>query len=325
MKRRRLNRFFIYLFVVLNIIGVAAVFICSIQNMRIPVYVLAVVLLILDVLILRFFQVDGNHYQRKLKQEREKNRLIFSMVPELFTEEHPDEYYMQIDGDPDGDYGMEKGKVKKDAFLAHILPEHLERYHKAYRQILAGAALGTANIRWKNEAGEYVWCEYHMTSVRNDEEQIEKIIGVLVNTDRKLKTDLKNQQIIKSVKKVYSRMIFLDLSTDNYEYLLRDDLVYYNYEKTGSFAKISQNYAEHYVHPTFRDERMKILSKEYLQSHLDAEHSSVIYRYRKNKEEEQWEEVEVILVSQIDGQASQVLITVRDFHKEDSTIAPSQK
>lgn len=321
MKRRRLNRFFIYLFVLLSLIGMVAVLICAFQNMMMPVYILGGFLVVLDVLILRFFQVDGGHYQRKLKQEREKNRLIFSMVPELFTEEHPDEYRMQIDGDPDGDYGMEKGKVKKDVFLEHILPEHIERYNKAYRQILAGAALATANIRWKNEAGEYVWCEYHMTSVRNDEEQIEKIIGVLVNTDRKLKTDLKNQQIIKSVKKVYSRMIFLDLLSDNYEYLLRDDLVYYNYEKTGTFAKINQNYVENYVHPEFRDDLLRILSKDYLQSHLDAEHSSIVYRYRKNTETEQWEEVEAILVSLTDGQASQVLITVRDFKEPENSFS----
>ena len=247
-----------------------------------------------------------------MNKAKEKNRLLFAMVPELFTEEHPDEYKMQVDGDPEGEFGIDKGRIKKDVFLSHIQPDHIERYNKAYRQMLAGAAVTTANLEWKNAEGKYIWCDYHMTAVYTDEGQIERIIGVLVSNDRKLKGDVKSQQITESMKKVYSRLIYLDLLTGRYEYLLSDDLVYYNYDKSGSFREINENYIDHYVKEEYGTRLREILDVDYLKEHLDADHTSILYEYQKDTEEEAWEIVEAVLLCAEEGKAVQALITVRD-------------
>lgn len=312
MRQRKLNRFFIYLFIFLIIAGSIGLLVCSIREIRYANYIFAGAIILLALLALRFFSIDGGHYKRKMNKAKEKNRMLFAMIPELFTEEHPDEYKMQVDGDSDGEFGIEKGKIKKDAFLSHIHPDHIERYNKAYRQMLAGAAMTTANLEWQNAQGEYIWCDYHMTAAYNDENQIERIIGVLVSIDRKLKSDRKNEQIIKSVKKVYTRMLYLDLLNGQYEYLLSDDLVYYNYDKTGSFKEINEDYINRYVREEYRDRLREILDPAYIMEHLDGEHTSFLYRYQKNADTEQWEIIEVILICTEKEKASQVLITVRD-------------
>ncbi|MBR0410892.1 MAG: PAS domain-containing protein [Eubacterium sp.] len=312
MKQRKLNRFFIYLFFLLIIAASAGTIVCDFKEIKYSNYVLPGVTILIALLAMRFFSIDGGHYKRKMNKAREKNRMLFAMIPELFTEEHPDEFKMQVDGDSDGEFGIEKGKIKKNAFISHIHPAHLEQYNKAYRQMLAGAAMTTANIQWLNARDEYIWCDYHMTAAYNDEGQIERIIGVLVSVDRKISSDRKSEQIIQSVKNVYSRMIYLDLVSDQYEYLLSDDLVYYNYDKTGSFKSINADYIRRYVKEEYRPRLRELLDPDYICSHLDADHASYLYEYRKDTEEEQWEVIEVILICMEDDRASQVLITVRD-------------
>jgi uncharacterized protein Usg len=285
---------------------------CTIKEIQYANYAFAGIIAILALLALRFFSIDGGHYKRKMNKAKEKNRMLFAMIPELFTEEHPDEYKMQVDGDSDGEFGIEKGKIKKDVFLSHIHPEHIERYNKAYRQMLAGAAMTTANLQWANAQDEYIWCDYHMTAAYNDEGKIERIIGVLVSTDRKLKSDRKSEQIFASVKSVYSRMIFLDIPSDQYQYILSDDLVYYNYDKTGSFQAINEDYISQYVKEEYRDRLREVLGPDYMRKHLDGDHRSYLYEYQTNLETEEWEVIEVILVTMDRKKASQVLITVRD-------------
>ncbi len=316
MKQRKLNRFFIYLFLLLVIAACVGLIICGIREIKYSDYVISGVIIFLALLVLRFFSIDGSHYKRKMNKAREKNRMLFAMIPEIFTEEHPDEYKMQVDGDSNGEFGIEKGKIKKNAFLSHIHPDHMERYNKAYRQMLAGAAMTTANFQWLNAQDEYIWCDYHMTAAYNDEGQIERIIGVLVSVDRKIQSDRKSEQIIKSVKNVYTRMIYLDLMNDQYEYLLSDELCYYNYDKTGSFREINEDYIRQYVKEEYRDRLREILDAAYIREHLDREQTSYLYEYQKNTETEEWEVIEVILISAEKGKASQVLITVRD--KKDS-------
>lgn len=316
MKQRKLNRFFIYLFLLLLIASCVGLIVSDVRQIEYANYVLAGVILLLALLILRFFQIDGSHYKRKMNKAKEKNRLLFAMVPELFTEEHPDEYKMQVDGDPGGEFGIDKGKIKKDVFLSHILPEHIDRYNKAYRQMLAGAAVTTANLEWKNAEDKYILCDYHMTAIYNDEGQIERIIGVLVSNDRKLKADVKSQLITESMKKVYTRLIHLDLQTGQYEYLLSDDLVYYNYDKTGTFREINDNYIDHYVKEDYRPMLKQILDVDYLRQNLNELNTSIQYEYQLDTEEESWEIVEAILLSAEEGNATHALITVRN-RKED--------
>ncbi|MBQ9156440.1 MAG: PAS domain-containing protein [Eubacterium sp.] len=313
MKRRKLNRFFIYLFLLLLAASCVGLIICDVQGIQYANYVLAGAILLFTLLVFRFFQIDGSHYKRKMNKAKEKNRLLFAMVPELFTEEHPDEYRMQVDGDPGGEFGIDKGKIKKDVFLSHIHPQHIDRYNKAYRQMLAGAAVTTANLEWKNAEGRYIWCDYHMTAVYNDEGQIERIMGVLVSSDRKIRDDVKCQQITEAMKKVYSRIISLDLNTGRYEYLLSDDLVYYNYDKAGDFRQINENYIDNYVKEDYRESLKEILDVAYLADHLSEEKPGLRFKYLKNTEEEEWEIVEAIHMGTEKGKASQALITVRDL------------
>lgn len=312
MKRRKLNRFFIYFYLFLILAGCVGLIVCDIRQIQYANYVLTGAIVLVTLLAFRFFQIDGSHYKRKMNKTKEKNRLLFAMVPELFTEEHPDEYKMQVDGDPEGEFGIDKGKIKKDAFLSHIQPDHIDRYNKAYRQMLAGAAVTTASFEWKNAEDNYIWCDYHMTALYNDEGQIERIMGVLVSKDRKMKEDVKNQRIIEGVKKVYTRLIYLDLTDGHYEYLLSDDLTYYQYAKTGSFQEINENYIENFVKEADRDMLRAVLDEEYLKEQLDDQHTSVLCQYRKNTEEEEWEIAEAILLCSEDGKATQALLTVRD-------------
>lgn len=315
MKQRRLNRIVIYLLILLIAAAGGGIIFCGIRNIENAnyiIYALAGAIIVLALFVLRFFSVDGSHYRRKMNKAKEKNRMLFAMIPELFTEEHPDEYKMQVDGDSDGEFGIEKGKIKKDVFLSHIHPDHIDRYNKAYRQMLAGAAMTTANIQWANVQDEYIWCDYHMTAAYNDEGKIERIIGVLVSTDRKLRSDRKSEQIARCVKSVYSRIIFLDIPSDQYEYLLSDDLVYYNYDKTGSFSAINEDYINQYVKEEYKAKLKEVLDPEYMKKHLDGEHTSYLYEYPLNFETEEWELVEVILVSMDKKKASQVLIAVRE-------------
>lgn len=312
MRQRKLNRVCIYFIGLLIIAACIGLVVCDFREIQYPGYIFPGVIILLSLLGLRFFNIDGSHYKRKMNKAKEKNRMLFAMIPEMFTEEHPDEFKMQVDGDSDGEFGIDKGKIKKNAFLSHIHPAHIERYNKAYRQMLAGAAMTTANFQWLNAQDEYIWCDYHMTAAYNDEGQIERIIGVLVSIDRKLKSDRKSEQVIKSIKNVYTRMIYLDLAGDQYEYLLTDDLVYYNYEKTGSFSRINEDYISQYVAPEYRDRLREILDPAYIAGHLDEDHTSYLYEYRKNTEDEQWEIVEVILNCMENNLASQALITVRD-------------
>ncbi len=312
MKQRKLNRLFVYLFLVLVVCAGIGMIISEIREIKNAGYILGGAVIVVGLLALRFFSIDGSHYKRKMNKAKEKNRMLFAMIPELFTEEQPDEVRMQVDGDSDGEFGIEKGRIKKKAFLSHIHPAHIDLYNKAYRQMLAGAAMTTANIQWQNAEGDYIWCDYHMTAAYNDEDQIERIIGVLVSVDRKLKTDRKNEQLIDSVKKIYSRIIYLDLTSGQYEYLLSDDLVYYNYDKTGTFREINEDYIQKYVKKEYRPRLKEVLDPDYISSHLDGEHPSYLCEYLKDTEEEEWEIIEIILICMEDNKASQVLITVRD-------------
>jgi hypothetical protein len=49
-----------------------------------------------------------------------------------------------------------------------------------------------------------------------------------------------------------------------------------------------------------------------MRKHLDGDHRSYLYEYQINSETEEWEVIEVILVTLDKKKASQVLITVRD-------------
>ena len=315
MKQRKLNRIIIYLLLFLLIAAGTAIIICNIRKIDNADYIIGGAVILLGLLALRLFSIDGSHYKRKMNKAKEKNRMLFAMIPELFTEEQPDDNKMQVDGDSDGEFGIDKGKIRRDSFLSHIHPDHIERYNKAYRQMLAGAAMTSANIQWANAQNEYIWCDYHMTAAYNDEGKIERIIGVLVSTDRKLRSDRKSEQIARCVKNVYSRMIYLDIASDQYEYLLSDDLVYYDYDKTGSFSAINEDYINQYVKDEYKDRLKTVLSPDYMKKHLSEENRSYLYAYQLNTDMEEWEVVEVILISMDRKNASQVLITVRDRPK----------
>ncbi|MDD7114618.1 MAG: PAS domain-containing protein [Lachnospiraceae bacterium] len=323
MKGQKLYRFMVYFLMAVCVLGCVGAFLLMANSIIIPACIFIVIVLGVQVIVLWLLRKDGNAYRKKVRKAKEKNQLLLSVIPELFTEEYLDEDRISIDGDPDGNFGIEKGKIEKQLFLDRILPEHLEKYQMAYRQVSAGADIASANIRWKDVDGEYIWCEYHMTPVRTGDNKVKKIIGVLVNTDRKLKGELKNQQIFKSLKKIYSRVIFWNLDTDYYEYIQRDDLVYYNYNKSGDFQKINQNYIEEYVQEEDRARLQKVLSPEYLKEHLTETSPSVLIEYRKNmthEEKEEWEVMEAVLLTLGDGQPTEVLLTVRD-KKEAEIVA----
>ena len=315
MKGQKLYRFMVYFLMAVCVLGCVGAFFLMANSIILPACIFIVVVLGIQLAVLWFLRKDGNAYRKKVRKAKEKNQLLLSVVPELFTEEYLDEDMITIDGDPDGNYGMEKGKVDKQQFLDRILPEHMEKYQMAYRQVSAGAAIASANIRWKDVDGEYIWCEYHMTPVLSRDDKVKKIMGVLVNTDRKLKGELKNQQIFKSLKRIYSRVLYWNLDTDYYEYIQRDDLVYYNYSKSGDFHEINQKYIENYVWKEDRAKLQKILSPDYLKEHLSAENPSVLVEYRKNirqDDKEEWEVMEAVLLTLGEEKPADVLLTVRD-------------
>ena len=320
MKGQKLYRFMVYFLMAVCVLGCIGAFVFMAKSIIIPACAFILIVLGVQIVVLWFLWKDGDAYRRKVRKVKDKNKLLLSVVPELFTEEYPDEDEITIDGDPDGNFGLDKGKMNKQFFLDRILPEHLEKYQLAYRQVTAGASIASANIRWKDVDGEYIWCEYHMTSVRTEENKVQKIMGVLVNTDRKLKGELKNQQIFKCIKRIYSRVIFWDLDTDHYEYLQRDDLVYYNYSKSGDFSEINRKYIQNYVLEEDRAGLLKVLSADYLKDHLSVDHPSVLIEYRKNKKEEEWEVMEAVLLSLGDERPAEVLLTVRD-KKESEIVA----
>lgn len=320
MRGQKLYRFMVYFLMAVCVLGCIGAFIFMANSIVIPACTFIFIVLIVQMVVLWFLWKDGNAYCKKVRKVKDKNILLLSMVPELFTEEYPDEDTISIDGDPDGNFGLEKGKMNKQLFLDRILPEHLEKYHLAYRQVVAGASIASANIRWKDVDGEYIWCEYHMTSVRTDENKVKKIMGVLVNTDRKLKGELKNQQLYKCIKRVYSRVIFWDLDTDHYEYLQRDDLVYYNYNKSGDFSEINRKYIENYVLEEDRARLRKVLSADYLKKHLSTEYPSILLEYRKNTKDPEYEVMEAVLLSLGEENPAEVLLTVRD-KKESEIVA----
>lgn len=315
MKGQKLYRFLVYFLMAVCVIGCLGAFLLMANSIILPACIFIVIVLGVQVAVLWLLRKDGNAYRKKVRKAKEKNQLLLSVVPELFTEEYLDEDMITIDGDPDGNFGMEKGKIDKQLFLDRILPEHMEKYQMAYRQVSAGAAIASANIRWRDVDGEYIWCEYHMTPVYSKENKVKKIMGVLVNTDRKLKGELKNQQIFKSLKKIYSRVIFWNLDTDYYEYIQRDDLVYYNYSKSGNFQEINRNYIGKYVLDEDRERLQEVLTPGYLQEHLTEANPSVLIEYRKNTalvEQEEWEVMEAVLLTMGEGKPTEVLLTVRD-------------
>ena len=314
MKQRRLNRLFIYVFLVLIILCGVGMYLIRVKEIAYADMILPGLVILTGLLTLRFFNIDGSNYKREMNKAKEKNRMLFVMIPELFTEEGPDENKMQVDGDANGEFGVEKGKIRKDSFLSHIHPDHLERYRKAYRQMLSGAAMTSVRMQWADVNQVYIWCDYHMTAAYNDKGKIERIVGVLVSNDRKQRSDSKREQIIDSMKNVYSRLIYLDIDADQYEFLLSDDIVYYNYEKTGTFQTINEDYIGQYVNAAYRDRLREVLSPDYMKKHLDEDHRSYQYQYPLITETEDsvWEVLEVILVSMDNKKASQVLISVRD-------------
>ena len=182
MKGQKLYRFMVYFLMAVCVIGCIGAFVLMAKSIVIPACVFIAIVLGMQIVVLWFLRKDGNAYRKKVRKVKEKNKVLLSMVPELFTEEYLDENQIYIDGDPDGNFGMEKGKVDKQKFFDRILPEHMEKYQMAYRRVCAGAAIASANIRWRDVDGEYIWCEYHMTPVYSKENKVKKIIGVLVNT-----------------------------------------------------------------------------------------------------------------------------------------------
>lgn len=320
MKGQKLYRFIVYFLMVVCVLGCIGAFILMARSIVIPACAFIAVVLGMQIVILWFLWKDGKAYRKKVRKVKDKNKLLLSMVPELFTEEYPDEDKITVDGDASGNFGLEKGEIDKQEFLNRILPEHLEKYQLAYRQVSAGASIASANIRWKDVDGEYIWCEYHMTSVRTEDNKVKRIMGVLVNTDRKLKGELKNQQIFKCIKRIYSRIIFWDLDSDHYEYLQRDDLVYYNYSKSGDFSEINKKYIENYVLEEDRTRLQKVLSPDYLKEHLSTNHPSILLEYRKNTKETEYEVMEAVLLSLGEEKPAEVLLTVRD-KKEPEIVA----
>ena len=320
MKRRNVNRFFLYVMVLICIVGNVGVFFAGLEKISALFYICNILAVIAGLFMLYLLRQDGYYAKQRVKKEKEKNRLLLSVVPELFTQEYPEEHNIRIDGDAAADYGMEKGDIEKSSFLERILPEDMEKYNKAYRQILAGAETAMANIRWRDSKNKYFWCEYHMVSVKNEENKIVRIMGVMVNTDRKLKAEAANQQIYKCVRKAYSRVFLLDVETDFYRYLQRDELAYYNYEKSGNFMELNLKYMEEYVLEEDRHKLKEFLGKNYLREHLSVENPNILLRYRKNVPEEAWETVEIVLISLEEGKAAQVLVLVRD-EKESEKIS----
>ena len=172
MKGQKLYRFMVYFLMAVCVLGCIGAFVFMANSIIIPACAFILIVLGVQIVVLWFLWKDGDAYRRKVRKVKDKNKLLLSVVPELFTEEYPDEDEITIDGDPDGNFGLDKGKMNKQFFLDRILPEHLEKYQLAYRQVTAGASIASANIRWKDVDGEYIWCEYHMTSVRTEENKV---------------------------------------------------------------------------------------------------------------------------------------------------------
>lgn len=110
MKGQKLYRFMVYFLMAVCVLGCVGAFLFMANSIIIPACIFIVIVLGVQVIVLWLLRKDGNAYRKKVRKAKEKNQLLLSVIPELFTEEYLDEDRISIDGDPDGNFGIEDRK-----------------------------------------------------------------------------------------------------------------------------------------------------------------------------------------------------------------------
>lgn len=88
-----------------------------------------------------------------------------------------------------------------------VHPEDNERYRKDLERLQKGEEFKDNTYRWKNVYGDYIWMQMKTASIKDNDGNIIKIIGVLSDVDRAKKSEmkLKHQASYDALTGIYNR------------------------------------------------------------------------------------------------------------------------
>lgn len=139
------------------------------------------------------------------------------------------------------------------------------------------------------------------------------IIGlILLNwKQRKLLVSQKQEmsRIVDGVTNLFNRFVVVDLKNDTYEYLKDKEK---GYPAKGRYSDLVTYFSPRYVAEDDSEEMGTVITKDYIQAHLDGKTPYLQFEYRVQRETERWEHISILSLKRENGVPTIILHAVQD-------------
>lgn len=125
--------------------------------------------------------------QKELEASEERHRIIMSQTDEIIFEYNTNEdtvYYADTWRNKFEYEPIKRNFVKNIYDSSNIYDEDKQTIKELVNDIYNGIEYRTIEIRIKKEENNYIWCRIRVTSIKNDDGEIYKVIGVLTDIDK---------------------------------------------------------------------------------------------------------------------------------------------
>ncbi len=116
-------------------------------------------------------------------------------------------------------------------------------------------------------------------------------------------------QIVSGVTKLFERFVVVDLEKESYKYIKDMEK---GIPAEGSYSDLTAYFTPLYVTEKDGMQMSDVITKEYIQEHLDEDTPYIQYEYRIQRESQQWENMSILCLRRENRMPTQVLLAIQD-------------
>lgn len=116
-------------------------------------------------------------------------------------------------------------------------------------------------------------------------------------------------QIVSAVTELFQRFVIVDLEKDTYEYLknAEDGIA-----SKGTYSELVEDFGKLYIKDQDDVDMTHVISKEYIQAHMDKSKPYLQYEYRIQRREQKWENMSILCLKWENKVPQHVLLAIQD-------------
>lgn len=117
-------------------------------------------------------------------------------------------------------------------------------------------------------------------------------------------------QVVTGVTKLFNRFVVVDLEKDHYEYIKDMEE---GFPTKGKYTDLLEYFRPKYVTEASEVDMSEVITKDYIQGHINEKQPYLQYEYQIQREKESWENMSILSLDEKNGVPNLVLLAVQDI------------